>query len=389
MLPQVLFHNARIFNPTGVFEPGWLLVEGRSIEMIGSGNPPLTLLSSDMRIIDAGMKNLLPGFIDLHVHGALGCDTMDATVEALQTISKHLAAHGVTSFLAATWTASDDQITKALENITRCYGRIEGGASLLGAYLEGPYINPNRAGAQVASAIRSATDHAVIEKWLEEDMIRVVSLAPEFPENLWLVDECVKRGITVAAGHTAATYEEMQVAVAHGVSHLTHCFNAMGTLHHRQPGVIGAGLTMPELRCELIADNIHVHPVVQQLLYQARGPYGMLLVSDSTRTAGLPDGEYDLDVRKVVVKGNEAHLANGTLAGSRLSLDQGLKNFRANVKKNLAELWPVVSLTPARAIGIAHQKGVLETGHNADLVLLDEELAVKMTMVEGEIVYQA
>lgn len=388
MLPQTLFHNVHLFSPTGVFEPGWLLAEGRAIAMMGSGNPPLTLLNGEIEVIDGQGSNLLPGFMDIHVHGALGHEVMDATVDGLHTIARFLAQHGVTSFLAATWTASDEQISKALANITRVYGRIPGGATLLGAYLEGPYINPNRAGAQAVGSIRTAVNHETISRWIDEELVRVVSLAPEFPENLWLVDECAKKGITVAAGHTAATYEEMQVAVAHGVTQVTHCFNAMGVLHHRQPGVIGAALTMAELRCELIADNIHVHPVAQKILYQARGPYGTLLVSDSTRTTGLPDGEYALDDRKVVVKGGGVRLSDGTLAGSQLAMDLGLRNFSANIKKPLAEIWPVVSLTPARAMGIAHQKGVLEIGHDADLVLLDDTLQVKLTMVEGTVVFR-
>ena len=389
MIPQTLFKNARVLCPTGIYEPGWLLVEGREIASMGGGTPPAPLITEDVITIEANGWNLLPGFIDLHVHGALGHDTMDASVEGLQAISRHLAQHGVTSFLAATWTAPDEEINRALLTVGKVYGRIPGGATLLGAYLEGPYLNPNRAGAQAHESIRSAADHETAHHWIDDDMVRVVVLAPENPENLWLVEECAQKGITVAAGHTSATYDEMQVAVSRGVRHLTHCFNAMGVMHHRQPGAIGAGLTMPELRCELIADNIHVHPAVQKILYQAKGPYGMLLVSDCTRTTGMPDGEYDFDTRKVVVKDNIVRLGDGTLAGSRLALDQALRNFSANIRRPLSELWPVVTLTPARAIGIAHQKGVLEIGHDADLILLDDDLQVKLTMTEGSIVFQA
>lgn len=389
MNQQILFKNARVFCPTGIYDPGWLLVEGREIASMGNGTPPTSLTTRDIRTIDANGLNLLPGFIDLHVHGALGQDTMDASPEGLEMIGRYLVQHGVTSFLAATWTAPDDRIDRALLAIGKVYGRIQNGATLLGAYLEGPYLNPNRAGAQAHEYIRSAADHEAARRWMDDEMVRVVVLAPENPENLWLVEECSQKGITVAAGHTAATYEEMQVAVTRGVRHLSHCFNAMGNLHHRQPGVIGAGLTMPELRCELIADNIHVHPAVQQILYQAKGPYGTLLVSDCTRTTGLPDGEYDLDSRRVVVKEDIVRLSDGTLAGSRLALDQALRNFSVNTHRPLSELWPVVSLTPARAIGIAHQKGALELGHDADLVLLDDALQVKLTMTEGSIVYLA
>ena len=388
-MEKILFQNARVYGPTTVLEPGWLLVEGRSIAALGSDSPPAAVLAGELQVIDAQGQDLMPGFIDIHVHGARGHDVMDADPEGLQAISRYLAQHGVTSFLAATWTASDEDISNALEAIRKVYGQIAGGATLIGAYLEGPYLNPNRAGAQVHGQIRSAADRETAQKYIADEMVRVVVLAPENPENLWMIEECTRNGITVSAGHTAATYEEMQVAVSRGIRHLTHCFNAMGALHHRQPGVVGAGLTMPELRCELIADNIHVHPAAQQILFQAKGPYGMLLVSDSTRSAGLSDGEYDQDQRKVILSGDTVRLADGTLAGSVLTLDQALRNFSANVRRPLSEIWPVVSLTPARAVGIAHQKGVLEAGHDADLVLLDADLNVRMTMAEGRIVYQA
>lgn len=388
MIQPKLLHNAQVFSPTGVFSPGWLLIEGRLIAALGSGLPPQTLLSPEIEQIDALGKQLLPGFIDIHIHGALGYDVMDASKEGLRAIAEFLPRHGVTSFLAATWTASDEAIISALHTISDVYGSTPGGATLLGAYLEGPYLNPNRAGAQMADLIRSPSNRDDIGRFLDTEMVRMVVLAPENPENFWLMEECSRRGIAVAAGHTSATFEEMQVAVKHGVHHATHCFNAMGILHHRSPGVIGAALTLPEIRCELIADNIHVHPAVQRILYQMKGPYGMLLISDGLRVTGLPDGEYTLDDRTVFMDQGHVHLANGTLAGSCLTLDQALRNFSDNVRRPLSEIWPVVNLTPARAAGIAHKKGVLEIGHDADLVLLDE-LQVAMTIVEGKIVYQA
>lgn len=387
MAPARLIYNAQVYSPTEVFSPGWLLIEGRLIAALGEGMPPNTLTTEGVEQIDADGKRLLPGFIDLHLHGALGHDTMDASKAGLREISEFLPSHGVTSFLAATWTATDEAIFEALSTISDVYGGTPNGATLLGAYLEGPYLNPNRAGAQVADLIRSPSNRDTIRQFFDTSMVRMVVLAPENPENLWLMDECVQRGITVSAGHTSATYEEMQVAVQHGVRQVTHCFNAMGILHHRSPGVIGAALTMPEIRCELIADNIHVHPAVQKILYQTKGPYGMLLVSDSLRVTGMPDGEYNLDDRTVFMDHGHVHLASGTLAGSCLTLDQGLRNFSENVRKPLSEIWPVVSLTPARALGIAHKKGTLEVGHDADLVLLDDGLNVAMTVVEGKTVF--
>jgi len=237
--------------------------------------------------------------------------------------------------------------------------------------------------------IHPAVDRAEVLELLDTNMVTILVLAPEFPENIWLIDECIRRSISVSAGHTAATYEQMQVAVERGVCQVTHCFNAMNPLHHRQPGVVGAAMTMPELRCELIADNVHVHPLLQRILYQLRGAQGILLVSDSTCCAGLPDGEYDLDGRKVNLKNGAVHLPDGTLAGSVLTLDRAVRNFMANVNSSLGEALACASLYPARAAGVAHRKGTLEPGKDADMILLDADLQVRMTVVEGEIIYKA
>ena len=386
---RLLIQNARLLTPLEVLEQGWLLVENQTITRTGSGTPPRIDGLSSEAVIDAGGYTLAPGLIDLHVHGANGHEIMDASVESIHEIARFLARHGVTAFLAATWTAEHAKIMDALEAVYKAYGKISGGASLIGAYLEGPYLNPNRAGAQVMDHIHPAVDRAEVLELLDTNMVTILVLAPEFPENIWLIDECIRRSISVSAGHTAATYEQMQVAVERGVCQVTHCFNAMNPLHHRQPGVVGAAMTMPELRCELIADNVHVHPLLQRILYQLRGAQGILLVSDSTCCAGLPDGEYDLDGRKVNLKNGAVHLPDGTLAGSVLTLDRAVRNFMANVNSSLGEALACASLYPARAAGVAHRKGTLEPGKDADMILLDADLQVRMTVVEGEIIYKA
>ena len=179
-----------------------------------------------LRTVDAQGNNLLPGFIDLHVHGAMGHEVMDASTSGLEEMARFYASHGVTSFLATTWTASRPSIMKALQLVKQMQGQIQGGATLLGAHLEGPYLNPARCGAQDVNFIRRAEKEEALE-FLETGVIRLLALAPEYDENLWLIDECVRRGITVSAAHTAANYEQMQRAAAHGVMHLTHSFNAM------------------------------------------------------------------------------------------------------------------------------------------------------------------
>src|SRR5690349_10732645 len=251
---SLLIHNARLFTPNHAGLPGWLLIASGLIRAIGFGKTPDFSANPLIQVLDAQGRNLLPGFIDLHVHGAMGHEVMDASPTGLQAMARFYAFHGVTSFLATTWTADHPSIMKALELVEEIQGRIQDGATLLGVHLEGPYLNPIRCGAQDVNLIRRAEKETALEI-LDTGVIRLLALAPEFDENLWLIDECVRRGITVSAAHTTANYAQMQKAAEHGVSHLTHSFNAMEGLGHRELGTIGAAMSLPQVSCELIADN--------------------------------------------------------------------------------------------------------------------------------------
>jgi N-acetylglucosamine-6-phosphate deacetylase len=364
---------------------GWLLVESGLIKAIGFGNTP-DFPDGSVQALDAQGNHLLPGFIDLHVHGAMGHEVMDASPSGLEEMARFYASHGVASFLATTWTASRPAIMNALELVEEMKGPIPGGATLLGVHLEGPYLNPTRCGAQDVNLIRRAEKAEALE-FLDGDVIRLLALAPEFEENLWLIDECVRRGITVSAAHTTANYEQMQRAVEHGITQLTHSYNAMQGLGHREVGTIGAAMTSPQINCELIADNIHVHPAAQKILVDVKGTSGVILVTDAIRAAGLPEGEYRLDERSVHIKEGAVRLADGTLAGSVLTMERALKNVCAATGRPLEETWAMSSLNAARAIGVSARKGSLEIGKDADLVLLDEGFNVKLTVAQGEIVF--
>jgi N-acetylglucosamine-6-phosphate deacetylase len=221
--------------------------------------------------------------------------------------------------------------------------------------------------------------------------VRLITLAPEIPANRWLIEECVARGVTVSAGHTAATYEQMAAAAALGVRHTTHLYNAMSGLHHRAPGAVGAALTIPQLRCELIADTIHVHPAAMAVAYQAKGVHGIVLISDAVRVTGLwgVNGEsFDLGGRTVRVTDGGARLPDGTLAGSVLTLDVAIRNLSAATGQPVEALWPAASLNAAEAAGVASQTGSLSIGKHADLVVLDAHGQVAVTVVDGAVVYQ-
>lgn len=384
MAGGILITDAAIMTPHGVWPRGWMLTEGRRIARIGCGDAPAFDVASTIRA--TGLL-LLPGFIDIHVHGALGADTMDAAPESLHCMAQFYAQHGVTAFLATTWTDSDARIRAALETIAGAVGPQPDGATLLGAHLEGPYLNPAKCGAQITDHIRRATPDEA-RPWLDLGAIRLVALAPEFDANHWLIGECVRRGVAVSAAHTAATYDQMQHAVCQGITQTTHTFNAMTGLHHRDPGVVGAALSNPHLRCELIADGIHVHPAAMQIIYAAKGPEHVMLITDAVSAAGLPDGDHQIDGRPVTVSAGAVRLPDGTLAGSTLTMDRALRNFQQATGAPLAELWRATSLNPARAIGVSDRKGSLETGKDADLVLLDSHGAVRLTVAEGRIVFR-
>jgi N-acetylglucosamine-6-phosphate deacetylase len=380
----LLIENAALYTPTGVREPSWLLAEGGQIRDLGEGQPPE--LSGAARRVDAQGHALLPGFVDLHVHGAMGHEVMDADPDGLREMARFYARHGVTAFLPTTWTASRQAIDRALAAVAAVMGPVAGGATILGVHLEGPYLNEKKCGAQDVRAIRRAQREEALG-WLETGLVRLVALAPEFGENLWLIEECARRGVTVSAAHTTAGYDEMRRAVEAGLRQVTHCFNAMVGLGHRELGTVGAALALPELTCELIADNLHVHPEVMNILVKVKGPDGVILITDAIRGAGMPEGEYAIDDRAVLIRDGAVRLPDGTLAGSILTMERALANIRAATGRSLAELWPLSSRNAARAIG-ATNKGSLDAGLDADLVLLDAAGSVALTVVAGEIVYQ-
>lgn len=385
MTHSLLITNAEIITPLHHWKRGWLLAQDGRIDRMSHGDAPAF---DNADVIDGSGLILLPGFIDVHVHGGVGHEVMDAQPNTLAALATFYAEHGCTSFLATTWTDTRERIRAALHNVKAHRGAQENGATILGVHLEGPFLNASKTGAQAPQHIRRASPDEACE-YLDLGIIRLLALAPEFRENHWLIEECVKRGVTVSAAHTAATYEEFRAAVALGLRQATHTYNAMTGLNHREPGALGAALTSPEVMCELIADNIHVHPVAMDVLYRAKGADGILLITDAVRGAGMPDGEYPIDERITVVRDGAVRLPDGTLAGSTLTMERALRNLMAATGRPLEELWRASSLNAARAIGVSARKGSIEVGKDADLVLVDDNLNVQHTIVEGRVVYSS
>lgn len=331
---------------------------------------------------------ICPGFVDMHMHGIDGYDTMDGTPESLQAISTALARHGVTSFLATTMTAPYAQLEQVLVNIAQNSREGLPGAQSIGIHLEGPWINPRYKGAQKEENIAIPKLDAVQKLYeLSEGLIKVVTIAPEQPEALEAIAWLKERDVIVSAGHTGATFAQATEAVDAGVRHFTHCFNAMTGLHHREPGVVGAAMYHEQLSTELIADGIHVHPAVMKILYRVKTAERLALVSDSMRAAAMGEGTYDLGGQEVHVQDNQAKLADGTLAGSILTLNRAVGNIVTLSGVSLPDAVEMASLTPASILGFGERKGRLAAGYDADITVLNTQFDVIMTFVAGKEVY--
>lgn len=377
--------HGRVVTPVGILAPATVVIEGARITEIipGEARP------AGARLIDAAGCVVAPGFIDVHVHGGAGYDTMDATPAALRGMAEFFASHGVTGFLPTTVAAEHAALLKAVENVAAQQGKLPDGARVLGVHLEGPYLSHAHPGAQPPQHIRPA-DPAEYSQLFAWDNVRLVSLAPEIPANRALIEYAMAHGAAVAVGHSGATYDEVMEAVALGVSQACHTFNGMTGLHHREPGTVGAVLTSDEIYAQVIVDLVHVHPAVVRLLLRAKGIERVILITDAMRAAGLADGEYELAGQMVHVQRGVACLARGnSLAGSVLTMDQAVRNMLAVSKLPLEDVLLMASGVPARALKLDHELGAIQAGYYADLVLLDQDMRARQTIVQGELIYQA
>lgn len=334
-------------------------------------------------ILDAQGKYVAAGFINLHIHGCSGFDTMDDTPEALAVIRQSMAKSGVTSFLPTTMTYDFPTIYRSFEQIQAAM-RIEGGAQIIGCHVEGPFISEEYKGAQSPKHI-IAPDFSLLEPY--QDIIKIVTIAPELMSNHDFIEECKKRNIVVSIGHSSATYDEAMQAISAGAGQITHLFNGMQQFHHRKPSVVGAALDT-DVNCELIADNVHVHPAMQRLVYKIKGSDHLILVTDSMRACMLPDGESELGGQVVIVKDQVAKLRDGTIAGSVLTMNEAIRKFQYNTGAPLPEVIKLVTINPAKELGIYDLKGSIESGKQADLVLFDDTIEIFTTIVKGKKVYQ-
>lgn len=374
----MILKNAEVFN--GDFEKirADVKIDGEKISKIGN-------FSSDDGLDLTGLV-VMPGLIDMHIHGCGGADTGDATPEALETMSQTLVKNGVTSFCPASMTLSFEELTKIFANIDAMKDKV-GGAYIHGANMEGPYIAMSKKGAQNPLYVRNP-DKEEFKKLYEgcNGAIRVVDIAPECDGGDEFIKE-IQPICPVSIAHTDAGYDEAVHAIELGVRHITHLFNAQSGLHHRKPGVVGAAFDVGRangVRAELICDGFHIHPATLRIAFREMGEDGTVIISDSMKAAGCPDGDYDLGGQPVYVRDGKALLADGTIAASTSNVYKELKNV---ISFGIPEKQAVKSATinPARAIRVDDRTGSIEKGKFADILVVDKDYNIKLVIVKGEI----
>ncbi len=378
---SILIDNASIVTPIEAFDRGAVVIEGGVIQAVGD----ISDKSLPQIRIDGINCLLVPGFIDLQLNGGFGHDfTADPTT--IWSVAQRLPELGVTAFLPTI-------ITSPLQTIEHAKSVLASGPSVkfkgtqpLGLHLEGPFLNPTKKGAHNLEYLHLPNINA-IRSWSLDKHIRLVTLAPELPNTSELVDQLVSGGVVVSVGHTNATYEEGLAAFDYGVRYGTHLFNAMSSIHHRRPGISAALLADKRLTIGIIPDGVHVHPAMVKLAWDLCGER-LNIVTDGMSALGMPPAQYELGDQKVIVSEKNAQLADGTLAGSILPMNAALRNFIVFTGCSVPEAIQTITTTPTQLLGIAHRKGRIAVGYDADILLLTPDLHVKVAIIGGQIVYQ-
>lgn len=369
---KIIFHD-RIEN-------GSVLIEKDKIKKI---NPTAPI---DTDIIDAKGLYLSPGFIDVHIHGAGGSDTMDGTKESINTIAKTIAAFGTTSFLPTTMTCSINDIKKAIEAIAEAKAAGTDGANVLGVHLEGPFISPSMIGAQNPNFIQTPSIDTFKEMVGEHlDSITSITIAPEVDGAKELIEYLSHLGIIISIGHSKATYKQAIESIKLGIGHSTHLYNAMTPLHHREPGIVGA-IFDTDITTETISDGIHISYPSLRVAYKQKGTDKVLLVTDAMMACGMPEGKYALGGQDVYVKDGAARLKEGNLAGSILTLDKAIKNVYQNSNYELYDVVKMATYNGAKHCKVADKKGLIKEGYDADLVLFDDDINIEKVIIGGKII---
>lgn len=377
--------HVRVCTPQEVLENQVVFIADGRVQRIapaeGASLPP------GGQVLEARGMTLAPGFIDIQFNGAFGMD-FTAQPETIWPAAAGLPRYGVTAFLPTIVTAPLERSAQAQAVLQQGAPAGWHGASPLGLHIEGPFLNPEKKGAHDPQHLR-LPDLVAAAGYVREQGVWLYTLAPELPGALELIQFLCGRGVVVSAGHSLATFEQARLAFAAGVRCGTHLFNAMPPLNHVQPGLVGALLADKAAYFGIIVDGIHVHPSLVRLAWQAGGKQRMILVTDAMAALGMPPGYYEMGGMEVIADGSSVRLTNGTLAGSVLSMDAAIRNLVAYTDCSLSEALTAATLTPARLLGADQELGQVLPGCRADLTLLDSELKVAATFIQGEPLYLA
>ncbi len=373
--------NITVVNHDGRQLADVLMENGKIIKIAPS-------IEDAVRELDGTGRYLVPGFIDMHIHGSARMDAMDADAAGLRILAQSLLKEGTTSFLPTTMTQSYEHIEAALQTIGDFTSQHDE-AEIVGIHVEGPFVSKDRAGAQPLEYIVEP-DLVAFEKWqkLSNGKIKEITLAPERPGGMEATKAISESGVVVSIGHSDASFEQMEQAVKMGAKQGTHLYNQMRPFHHRDPGVVGGTLLLNELKAEIIVDFIHVHKDAVNLAYRMKGASGIILITDAMRAKGMPYGDYDLGGQMVHVTETGAHLPNGALAGSVLRMNEAIVNMQKATNCTLEELVSMSSYNAAMQLQLAN-KGELREGKDADAVMLDASFQLVTTIKAGEIVFEA
>lgn len=371
------------------FKNSYIYIEGKGIikSSLKIDNSKFVSFESEDNFEQLDDKYIIvPGFIDEHIHGSNGSDSMEASVSTLDNISSSIVKEGVTSFLATTMTMPKNDMIKALNNIGN-YSN-SNGANLLGIHLEGPFISRDFCGAQDPKNIVIPTEKLILEYIKESNnKIKIVTLAPEnVDDNIYKI--LLENNIIISAGHTNATVKDIKKAIELGLSMTTHTYNAMKGIHHREIGTVGAALLYDELACELICDLHHVSEDAIRLLYKSKPKDKLILITDSMEAKFLNEGKYSLGGQPVIVKDGTARLENNTLAGSILHMNDAIRNLMNVCNLSLEEAIDKATINPAINLKIDSTKGSISIGKDADFVIIDKNLNIYRTYVNGKLVYK-
>jgi len=384
MSERLLITNCRLFDATDDKQTASILIENDTISQIGQ----IDNSASFDKKLDAQGRIIAPGFIDIHIQGAGGADILDSNVDGLRAISKTCARFGTTSFLATT-VFKPNQENRHLALAAEYAGRDLGGANLLGIHLEGPFISPEKRGMVLPDCLCPPSSE-ILDKIqdITGGKLKMMTIAPELTGNLPIIQRLAESGIIASFGHSNATYEQTIDGLKAGISHVTHLFNAMPTLHHRCPGPIIAIFETEQVTCQLITDGVHIHPSVLKFVFEILGPNRIIPITDGMQALGLADGKYIYNGIKYESKNGTARYKDGTLIGTALGLNQLLKKFITFTDCSFDAAIKMATINPAKLLGLDDRKGSIAPGKDADLVLFDHDRSVHTTIVGGKIVFQ-